>query len=153
MRSRHILSNSHVTVTVSSEFSVVSAEFQTQHCAAFHVRFKCMTLLSSGLPSSNSCSNKQVSFASSPRRLARKCTSALHVSSVPNLVWMPTPSQIFSRHGSRVTLRIPVLSRDVSTPSLRKFQLSERIVVLRQNSSSLTAVFLTKQRESCFPTA
>ena len=31
-------------VTVSSEFSVVSAEFQTQHCAAFHVRFKCMSL-------------------------------------------------------------------------------------------------------------
>ena len=31
LRSGHILSRSHVTVIVSSEFSVVSAEFQTQH--------------------------------------------------------------------------------------------------------------------------
>ena len=53
----------------------------------------------------------QVSFASFPRRLARTCTSALHVSSVPNLVWMPMPSRIGCRHGSRVSLRIPVLSR------------------------------------------
>ena len=31
-------------MTVSSEFSVISAEFQTQHCAAFHVRFERMSL-------------------------------------------------------------------------------------------------------------
>ena len=42
--SGHILSRSHATVIVSSEFSAVSAEFQTQHCAAFHVRFKPITL-------------------------------------------------------------------------------------------------------------
>ena len=37
-------SRSHITVTVSSEFSVVSAEFQTQHGASCHVRFKGVTL-------------------------------------------------------------------------------------------------------------
>ena len=105
-RSGHILSRSHVTVTVSSEFSVVSADFQTQD--SFHVRFKVY-----GLLCSNSCLHRQVSFASSPRRLARTCSPALHVSYVPNLVWMPMPSQI-CRHGSRMSLRIPILSKDVS---------------------------------------
>ena len=56
------------------------------------------------------------------------------------------------RHGSRESLGIAVVSRDVSSPSLQKFQLSGRIILLRQNSSSLTVVFLTKQRESRFPT-
>ena len=42
------------------------------------------------------------------------------------------------------------VARDVSSPSLQKFQLSERKILLRQHSSSLTVVFLTKQRESRF---
>ena len=145
-RSGHILSRSHVTVTVSSEVSVFSAEFQTLHCAAFHVRFKRMILR--GLPCSNSCLQRQVSSASFPRRLARTCTSALHVSSVPNLACMPTPSQIGCRHGSRESLHVPGFSRDVSSPSFQKFQLSGRIILVRQNSSLLTAVFSTKQKQS-----
>ena len=99
--------------------------------------------LSSGLLCSNSC-------------LHRQATNVLqHYMFHPSQTtfgW-PMPSQIDCEHGSRVPLRIPVLSRDVSSPSLRKFQLSERKFLLRQNSSSLTAVFLTKQKESCFPTA
>ena len=46
-------------------------------------------------------------FASSPRHLARTCTSALRVSSL-TLVWMPVPSQIDCRHGSRESSRAHV---------------------------------------------
>ena len=38
------MSRSHITESISSEFSVVSGEVQTQHCTTFHVRFKSMTL-------------------------------------------------------------------------------------------------------------
>ena len=55
---------------------------------------------------------------------------------------MPMPSQIDCRHGSRESLHVPVLSRDDSSPSLRQFQFSGRKSLLRQNSSSLTGVFL-----------
>ena len=61
------------------------------------------------------------------------------------------PSQIDCRHGSRESLHVPVLSRDISSPSLLQFQLSRRAILLRQNSSSVTAVFLTMQTESRFP--
>ena len=146
LRSGHILCRSHVTVTVSSEFfrrlcSVSDPALRSLSC----VLQVCDTL-SSGLLCSNSRLQRQMPSTSSPRRLARTCTSALHVSSVPNLVWMPMPSQIDCRQGSRVSPRIQVLSRDVSSPFFRKFQLSERIILLRQNSSSLTDVFLTKQK-------
>ena len=122
--------------------------FRSLSCG-FHMQ----DTLSSGLLGSNSCSHRQVSFASSPRRLVRTFTSALHGSSVRNFVWMPMPSQIDCRHGSRLSFRVPVLSRDASSPSLLRFQLSERIITFRQNSSSLTAVLWTKQKESCFSTA
>ena len=69
------------------------------------------------------------------------------------LDWMPMPSPIDCRHGSQESLHVPVLSRDVSSPSLQQFQLSKRIIMNRQNSSSLTVVFLTMEKESCFPTA
>ena len=59
---------------VSSEFSLVSGEFQTQHCASFHVRFVSMALCH------QVCfvRHRPESFASSPRHLARTCTSTLH---------------------------------------------------------------------------
>ena len=63
-----------------------------------------MTPLSSGLHCSNSCSHRQVSSASSPRRLARTCAIALHVSSVPKLVSMSMPSMVGCRQWfTRVT--------------------------------------------------
>ena len=88
--------------------------------------FSCALLmydtLSSDLLCSGSCLRRQVSFASIPRRFARTCTSAIHISSVENLVWMPVLSQIACRHGARVS----ILAWDISSSSLRKFQLSER---------------------------
>ena len=57
------------------------------------------------------------------------------------------------RHGSRESLRVPVLSRDVSSPSLRQFQLSGHAVLLRRNSGSLTVVLVTMQRGLRFTTA
>ena len=92
-----------------------------------------------------------MSSASSPRHFARTCTSTLHVSFDLTLVWMPMPSQIYCRHGSPGSLHVPVLSRDVSSPSLRQFQLSGRTILRRQNSSSLTVVFLTMQKSRASP--
>ena len=42
LRSRHI--SVQISRHCDLSFPVVSAEFQTQHCAVFQVRFKCMTL-------------------------------------------------------------------------------------------------------------
>ena len=66
---------------------------------------------------------------------------------------MPMPWQICCRHGSREPLRVPVLSRDVSSPSLRHFQLSGHPFLLGRNSSSLTVVFVTMQKGLRFTTA
>ena len=63
------------------------------------------------------------------------------------------PSQSDCPHGSRKLLRIPVVSRSVSSPSLRRFQSSSHTVLHRQNSSLLTAVFATMQKWSRFSSA
>ena len=53
--------------------------------------------------------------------------------------------------GFRLSARI--LATDVSSPSLQKFQLPKRIILIRQNSNTMTAVLLSKQKESRFSIA
>ena len=121
-------------------FSVVSAEFQTQCCASSHVRFKSVALC------------HQVCFVRLRIDTCKSRFDILHDHGLQHtLVWMPIPSQIDCRHGSRESLRIPVLSRGVSSPSLRQSQLSRRTVLLRRNSSLLTVVFATMQRGCTTP--
>ena len=118
-------------------FSVVSAEFQTQCCASSHVRFKSVALC------------HQVCFVRLRIDTRKSRFDILHDHGLQHtLVWMPIPSQIDRRHGS---LRIPVLSRGVSSPSLRQCQVSGRTVLLRRNSSLLTVVFATMQRGCTTP--
>ena len=56
----------------------------------------------------------------------------VHASSVTTFVQVPVLAQVDCRHGSRVSLRIPILSRGVSSPSLRQSQLSGHTVLLRR---------------------
>ena len=96
-----------VRTHLSRTFSVVSAEFQTQCCASSHVRFKSVALC------------QQVCFVRLRIDTCKSRFDILHGHGLQHtLVWMPIPSQIDCRHGSRESLRIPVLSRGVSSPSL-----------------------------------
>ena len=73
-----------ITAPVQEQASVTLSYVRSLSCA-----LQVYGTVSSGLLRSNSCLRRQVSLTSSPRRLARTCTLALHVSPVPNLVWMP----------------------------------------------------------------
>ena len=142
------LSRSHVTVTVSSEFSVVSAEFQSKHCATFRGRFKSMTLCH------QVCLVRIRVYQGKCRLLLLH--DVLHEQVHQNYMIYPSPTSFGCR-----CLRRLIVTRVASCPSSFKrcfVTIPSEIPAFKAwNSASaelrLTAVFLTKQKELRLSTA
>ena len=143
---------SWISSRVASSFLCsVSSESQSDHRATSLVCFRCVTLC------------HQICFVLLCADVCKICQLLLHnilhihvlqhhnVSFFQVLSWMPMLLQTDCRHGSRETPSLPSLSRGVSSPSLRQFQSSGRIILLQQNSNLLFADVLDHAVSVAFP--